>query len=42
MNKVKVESIKDYAREIGKASEKGGILLLIQRGKARFFVPLTK
>ncbi|HBB16430.1 MAG TPA: peptidase [Syntrophus sp. (in: bacteria)] len=42
VNKVKVESIKDYAREIGKASEKGGILLLIQRGKARFFVPLTK
>lgn len=42
VNKVKVESIKDYAREIGKAGEKGGILLLIQRGKARFFVPLTK
>lgn len=42
INKVKVESIKDYAREIGKAGEKGGILLLIQRGKARFFVPLTK
>jgi len=42
VNKVKVESIKDYVREIGKAGEKGGILLLIQRGKARFFVPLTK
>jgi serine protease Do len=42
VNKVKVESMKDYAREIGKASEKGGILLLIKRGKATFFVPLTK
>jgi len=26
VNKVKVESIKDYTREIGKAGEKGGIL----------------
>jgi len=42
VNKVKVESIKEYTREIGKAGDKGGILLLIQRGKARFLVPLTK
>jgi serine protease Do len=42
VNKVKVENIKDYTREIGKAGEKGGILLLIKRGKATFFVPLTK
>jgi serine protease Do len=42
VNKVKVETMKDYAREIGKAGEKGGILLLIKRGKATFFVPLIK
>ena len=38
VNKVKIYSLKDYFREIGKA--KNGILLLIKRGKATFFVPL--
>jgi serine protease Do len=42
VNKVKINSLKDYAREIRKAGEKGGILLLIKRGKSNFFVPLTK
>ncbi len=42
VNKNKIESMKDYVREIGKAGEKGGILLLIKRGRSTFFVPLTK
>ena len=42
INKNKIESMKDYVREIGKAGEKGGILLLIKRGRSTFFVPLTK
>jgi len=41
VNKVKISSMKDYVTEIGKAGDKG-ILLLIKRGKATFFVPLTK
>ena len=41
VNKVKINSMKDYVAEIGKAGDKG-ILLLIKRGKATFFVPLTK
>ena len=42
VNKAKIESMKDYLREIGKAGEKDGILLLIKRGRSTFFVPLTK
>jgi serine protease Do len=42
INKNKIESMKDYLSEIGKAGEKGGILLLIKRGRSTFFVPLTK
>jgi serine protease Do len=42
INKNKIESMKDYISEIGKAGEKGGILLLIKRGRSTFFVPLTK
>jgi serine protease Do len=42
VNRVKVETMKDYVREIGKAGEKNGILLLIQRGKSKFYVPLSK
>lgn len=42
VNKAKINSLKDYVREIQKGSEKGSILLLIKRGKATFFVPLTK
>ena len=41
VNKVKINGMKDYITEIGKAGDKG-ILLLIKRGKATFFVPLTK
>ena len=42
VNKVRVTTMKEYQREIAKAAEKGGILLLIRRGKANFFVPLMK
>ena len=42
VNKVKINNMKEYMREISKAGEKGGILLLIKRGKSTFFVPLTK
>jgi serine protease Do len=42
INKAKIASMKDYAREMSRAGEKGGILLLIKRGKSTFFVPLTK
>jgi len=34
VNKVKISSMKDYVTEIGKAGDKG-ILLLIKRGKRR-------
>jgi len=40
VNKVKIYSSNDYSREISKA--KNGIMLLIKRGKATFFVPLRK
>jgi len=42
VNKVKVATMKEYQKEIAKAGEKGSLLLLIQRGKQRFFVPLMK
>jgi serine protease Do len=42
INKAKIESMKDYLREIGKAGEKEGILLLIRRGRSNLFVPLKK
>jgi serine protease Do len=42
VNKTKVANLKEYAREMRKAAEKGGILLLIKRGKSTFFVPLPK
>ena len=41
VNKVKITTMKEYVTEIGKAGDKG-ILLLIKRGKSTFFVPLTK
>ena len=41
VNKAKITSMKEYVTEIGKAGDKG-ILLLIKRGKSTFFVPLTK
>ena len=42
VNKAKIATMKEYQREIAKAGEKGGILLLIKRGKSTFFVPLIK
>ncbi|MDA8124441.1 MAG: DegQ family serine endoprotease, partial [Deltaproteobacteria bacterium] len=42
VNKTKVANLKEYVREIRKAAEKGGVLLLVKRGKSTFFVPLTK
>jgi serine protease Do len=42
VNKVKITTLKEYQKEIAKTGEKGGILLLIKRGKATFFVPLMK
>jgi serine protease Do len=42
INKNKIESMKDYNREITKAGDKNGVLLLIKRGRSTFFVPLTK
>ncbi len=41
VNKAKITTMKEYVTEIGKAGDKG-ILLLIKRGKSTFFVPLTK
>jgi serine protease Do len=42
VNKVKVTTLKEFGREIEKAGAKGSILLLVRRGNATFFVPLTK
>jgi serine protease Do len=38
VNKVPVNTVKEYQRELGKIGSKGNILLLIKRGKATFFV----
>jgi membrane-associated protease RseP (regulator of RpoE activity) len=40
VNRVKITSVKDYEREIAKASPDKGTLLLIKRGKSAFFVAL--
>jgi serine protease Do len=40
VNKVKVNSLKDYQREIGKAGSKEGVSLLIKRGKFATWVPI--
>ncbi len=42
VNKVKISSMRDYLREISKKSAKNSVLLLIKRGKAKFFVSLHK
>jgi serine protease Do len=42
VNKVKISSVKDYSREISKKGAKQGVLLLIKRGKAKYFVSLSK
>jgi serine protease Do len=40
INKVKVNSLKDFAQEIAKANNKDGFLLLIKRGRISTFVPI--
>jgi serine protease Do len=40
VNRVRVATIREYQKTLTKAGKKGSILLLIQRGRARFFVPL--
>lgn len=40
VNKVKINSMKDYTREISKAIEKKSVTLLIKRGTSSFFVAL--
>jgi len=42
VNKTKVGTLKGYVREMQKVMGKGGILLLVKRGKSTFFVPLSK
>jgi serine protease Do len=42
VNKVKITSVKDYAKEMAKKSSKGSVMLLIKRGQATFFVALRK
>ena len=38
VNKVPVNTVKEYQRELTKVDSKGSILLLVKRGKATFFV----
>lgn len=40
INRMKINSLKDYEREIKKAGDKEGVLLLIKRGRITTFVPL--
>jgi len=40
VNRVKVNNMKDYNREISKAAEKKSVTLLIKRGRSSFFVAL--
>jgi len=40
VNRVKINSMKDYTREISKAIEKKSVTLLIKRGNSSFFVAL--
>jgi serine protease Do len=42
VNKVKISSLKDYQREISKKSTRNTVLLLIKRGKAKYFVSFRK
>jgi len=42
VNKVKINSMKDYAQEIGRKSSKGSVMLLVKRGQATFFVALRR
>lgn len=40
VNRVKISSMKDFSREIGKAAEKKSVTLLIKRGRSSFFVAI--
>jgi serine protease Do len=40
INKVKITSMKQFVKEIGKAAEKNNVTLLVKRGKSSFFVGL--
>lgn len=40
VNRVKISSMKDFTREIAKATEKKSVTLLIKRGRSSFFVAL--
>jgi len=40
VNRVKVSSLKDFNREIAKATEKKSVTLLIKRGRSSFFVAI--
>jgi serine protease Do len=42
VNKMKMSSMNDYVREVSKKNTMKSILLLIKRGKATFFVSLSK
>ncbi|MFA6413279.1 MAG: DegQ family serine endoprotease [Syntrophales bacterium] len=42
VNKTKIASVKEYVSEVSKKASKGGIMLLIKRGQATFFVALRK
>ena len=42
VNKVKITSVKDFQREVGKKTASGSLMLLIKRGQATFFVALRK
>ncbi|MCX7635916.1 MAG: PDZ domain-containing protein, partial [Syntrophales bacterium] len=42
VNKVKIASTKDYAREMAKKQAKKSVMLLIKRGGAAFFVALNR
>lgn len=41
INKVKLTSMKEYTKEMKKASEKKNVTLLVKRGKSTFFVSLS-
>jgi serine protease Do len=40
INKVRINSMKEYAKEMSKAAEKKSVTLLVKRGKSSFFVGL--
>jgi len=42
INKVRINNMKDYLRELAKNSEKKSVLMLIKRGRATFFVALRQ